>query len=796
MTALERRIIMTKYHKKDTPPLWMNIRKYSLVSLFSFLLFFSILFSSCSNTKFLSENETLYTYSWFAEKGIMKVKNKPLKAYEVFLIGQAKTNRPFIFFPRLNLSVYNYFQPSGTWGFRYYMRRVFAKPPVLLKQVDPEFRVLVMKQKLFDFGHFDSDVLLDLKYYGKNNKKVRAKYTIIFKPAYTYRNYRFIKNNSHLDSLIITAFPKSVIKSGNDYWLKELKEERHRLSTIINNKGYYFFSPNDLLFNADTTAGNKQVDLSIRIKDNISDKAYKQYHIRNVNIFVNSKKSKQEKDELNDSIFINNCYYQSIGHPFKPPIITKVISIKPKELYSFTHEENTLKYLQGMGAFSSVQINYKEVDSLSNLLDAHISLTPLKPIQTNLDISFATKSNDFLGPTASASIGHMNIFKGAEQLILSVDGGFEWQKKSKRREYELGANSYEIGTLLKLNFPRFLLPFKIKTQSARYVPQTFTSIGFRSLKRVQYYSMNLSHINFGYSWRASPKQDYKLELITINYLNITQKSSEFNDFLGEYPLVAKSFEEQFIIGSTFSFTFTNNPKRQQFHQLFYNGIVDVSGNLLNAIYNLAGLKEKHDKQAKFLSTPYSQYIKLTNDFRYYMVFNEKKQIATRLIAGIGIPFNNSEVLPYVKQYYAGGSQDIRAFFARSIGPGSYHPPIDQTGNILLDQSGEIKLEANIEYRFPITYHTSGAFFIDAGNIWLLKEDASRPGGEFKFNTFLNEIAIGSGLGVRIDITYFILRMDVGVPIRKPYIPGSNKWIFNSPDFFNEYIISLAVGFPF
>ena len=770
--------------------------KNSNFSMIAIIALFAILLSSCSNTKFLSKDETLYTYTWFGEKGITKIKNKPLKAYEVFLIGQVKTNRPFILLPRLNLSIYNYYQTNKSWGFKYYMHRVFAKPPVLLKQVDPEFRVLVMKQKLFEFGHFDSDVLLDLKYYGKNNKKVRAKYTILFKPAYTYRKYTYIKNNSCFDSIISSSFTNNLIKKGNDYWLKELKDERQRLSYIINDKGYFFFNPDNLLFNADSTAGNKQVDLSLRIKDKIPNNAYKQFHIRKVNIFVNAKKPSRKKDNINNSVFINDCYYQSIGHPYRPKIITQVISIKPNELYTFTNQENTLKYLQGMGAFSSVQLDYSEVDSISNLLDAHITLTPLKSIQTNIEVDFSTKSNDFIGPTATASIGRMNVFKGAEQLIFSIDGGFEWQKQSKRQEYELGLNSYEIGTLLKLNIPRFIFPFKIKNFSKRYVPQTFTSIGFRSLKRVQYYSMNLSHINFGYSWRTTPKKEYKLELLTINYLHLTQTSSAFNDFLTEYPLVAKSFEEQFIIGSTFSYIFTNNPKTYQFNQIFYNGIVDISGNLVNAIYNLAGLKENKDDQAMLFGTPYSQYIKLTNDFRYYMVFNEKRQIATRLIAGIGIPFNNSEVLPYVKQYYAGGSQDIRAFFARSIGPGSYHPTIDGFGNTLLDQSGEIKLEANIEYRFPITYHTSGAFFIDAGNIWLLKDDPARPGGKFEFNSFLNEIAIGSGAGVRIDITYFVLRIDVGIPIRKPYIQGSEKWIFNDPSFLKEYIISLAVGFPF
>ncbi len=209
------------------------------------------------------------------------------------------------------------------------------------------------------------------------------------------------------------------------------------------------------------------------------------------------------------------------------------------------------------------------------------------------------------------------------------------------------------------------------------------------------------------------------------------------------------------------------------------------------------MKEPNSTEpGKLFGTPYAQFVKLTNDLRYYIYFNAKRQIATRLIAGIGVPFNNSSVLPYVKQYFAGGSQDIRAFYARSIGPGSYKPADSIPGGVFLDQSGEIKLEGNIEYRFPITYKTSGAFFVDAGNVWLLKEDESRPGGKFEFNKFLNEIAVGSGLGIRLDITYFVIRLDVAVPLRKPYISGKEKWIFNNSSFWSDYVISLAVGYPF
>jgi outer membrane protein assembly factor BamA len=309
--------------------------------------------------------------------------------------------------------------------------------------------------------------------------------------------------------------------------------------------------------------------------------------------------------------------------------------------------------------------------------------------------------------------------------------------------------------------------------------------------------MNLSQIKFGYNWRTSPKREYRIEPVSIDYLRLTETSAEFDQFLEDYPQVALSFEEQFIIGSTASYVYTSTQKRRQRNQFYYNGTLDVAGNLVDAVYRLAGPSQTDSASPNtLLGSPYAQYAKVTNDLRYYYFITEKAQIASRLLAGIGVPYGNSEVLPYVKQYFAGGSQDIRAFYARSLGPGSYTPPDSLQQQGFLDQSGEIKLMGSIEYRFPITYNVYGAFFLDAGNVWLIDEDESRPGGKFEFDKFLDDIAVGTGLGLRVDIEYFVVRLDMGIPVRKPYLTGNEQWIFSNSSFFGDYILSLAVGYPF
>jgi len=765
------------------------------ILLFAVLEMVLMFVSSCSNTKFLTEKEHLYTYTWLGEKGIGKVKNKPLKAYELYSTARVKTNRPLIMMPRTNLAIYNYMKPKKKWGLHKYMFRVFGKPPVLLKTVNPDFRLKVMEQQLFDFGHFDSEIKLDLKYYGKNDKKVRAKYKIFFKPAYTINEYDFLPEENDVDRIIESSMSETLIKTGDEYWVKTLKQERYRLGRVLSDKGYYFFRPDYLLFDADTTIGKKQLNLSLFLKDDIPLKAYKKYSVRDVNVSLIPRPDILEGDNTVDSIMVNGCHYFAIGNVFRPEIITKAISIKPNSVYSFKTHENTLKYLQEMGAFKSVIIDFVEVDT--SQLDANIVLEQLDPVQTNLNLNFAVSSDDFMGPQAIAAISHSNVFGGAERLSLQISGGFEWQKYSKRKEYDLGFNSYDFGTQVNLTFPRFLLPFEVRGQSKKYVPQTFTGIGFRRLKRVRYYSMNLSLVNFGYSWRTSPKREYKVQPLAVNYLRLTESSQEFDDFLEKYPQVALSFEEQFIIGSVYNYTYLTKLKRRPFDQFYYKAELDLAGNLLGAVYSLSGKSNSPGEGPdEIMGAPYSQYFKITNDVRYSLFFTKKSQIASRIIAGIGVPYANSEVLPYVKQYFVGGSQDIRAFYARSIGPGSFQPSDSIQRTTFIDQSGEIKLEVNVEFRFPITYKTSGALFVDAGNVWLINEDTSRPGGKFGFDSFARQIAIGSGLGLRVDIDYFVLRLDVGVPLRKPYKEKNNYWIFSNPQYFSDFVISFAVGLPF
>ncbi len=751
-------------------------------------LLFVLVLSSCSNTKFLKDDEKLYTRTWFKWKGKKNVERLPYKAYDVVYTGYVRTNWNYVTFSRSGLTFYNYMKPSRTWGVRHYIWSVMSKPPVLLSYVKPEQRLKKMQQSLFDQGHFDSKISLELRYKGKDKKRVQAIYTINMKESYHYRSYNYFSRGTSYDKLILEDMPNSKIKVGDEYWLLNIKNERQRVADMLRNEGYFFFNPDFFIFDMDTTVGNKKIDAILRVKSDIAPYKKEKYSVNNLRIYFEVNRDSIDDIDLKyDST--NRVYYQEQDF-FKQKYINREISILDDSIFKLDNHKNTLSYINGFGIFKQVEMVYSIDSTKENSLNANLFLNPIAPISTSLEVNFATKSNDFLGPSAVLSLAHANAFHGAEKLSLQLDGGIEWQKASKRKEYSLGFNSFEIGVKTVLEFPRFLLPFKLKKQSKKYIPKTYTILGYKMIRRVKYYQMSLVHANFGYKWHADNGLRWKIEPLTFNYITTIGKSQEFSDYLDKYPSVARSFDEQFILGSTYSMTIERISKRNVFKNFYNNITIDLAGNVINAFANKVS-----NGPDDILGVNYSQYFKITNDFRHYLHISPVKKLVTRVLVGVGVPYNKSTVLPYIKQYFAGGSNDLRAFYARTIGPGSYKKDNTNT-NILLDQSGEIKLIGNIEYRFPITYKLDGAVFLDAGNVWLINEDTSRVGGKFEFNRFYKEIAVGAGVGLRINLDYVVMRLDVALPLRRPYKDFDKYWTFSSPYLWRDYILSFAIGYPF
>ena len=407
------------------------------------------------------------------------------------------------------------------------------------------------------------------------------------------------------------------------------------------------------------------------------------------------------------------------------------------------------------------------------------------------ELQAISKSNNFAGPALNFTYRNRNLFNGGETLNLTAKFAYEFQLG--RGELE-GMNSLELGLGADLIYPRVLFFVPIKERFSYSVPKTKISVGTEFLDRQGQYRLNTISGNFGYFWNANQFVYHEINPISINLVNPTNITDDFQAILDANPFLRSSFERQFIVGTNYTFNYNKLADQFRTHGIFAGVGIDLAGNGLYAVSNLGG-----SESGEFLSLPYAHYAKADLDLRYYFRPSEKQTIATRLFAGVGKPLGQSLSLPFIKQFFSGGPNSIRAFRIRSLGPGTYRPE-EFNQESFYDQAGDIRLEGNIEYRFPIISVLQGAAFMDAGNVWLMNENEKLPGGKFT-SSWWDELAVGTGVGLRIDVQFFVIRFDLAVPLRIPYLPEGERWV-DSFELKNKswrqdnLIFNFAIGLPF
>jgi hypothetical protein len=381
-----------------------------------------------------------------------------------------------------------------------------------------------------------------------------------------------------------------------------------------------------------------------------------------------------------------------------------------------------------------------------------------------------------------------NIFRGAELFTTSVYAGLEEQAVGGGQTIRTTRG----GVDLNLYIPRIVSPFHWST-SSQFVPKTRINAGYEIFDRSGQYTLTSAKTSFGYVFKQSLPTEHQVTLININLVNPTNITPAYQAMLDTNITQRRAIERQFIIGSIYNFTYNSQarPNRKP-NNFYFRGNVDLSGNLLGLF---TGANIDHGKQREIFNTPFSQYARFELDFRHYLSFSKYSMLASRITGGLGIAYGNSSTLPFVKEFFAGGTNDIRAFRSRALGPGSYFPGVPTKNTFIPDQPGDVKLEANLEYRTKLFSVVRWALFIDAGNIWTRQADTSRPGSQFSSH-FLNDVAVGIGTGLRFDISILILRVDVATPIRYPWLPNGQKWVFNKTTDISNMVLNLAIGYPF
>jgi outer membrane protein assembly factor BamA len=480
---------------------------------------------------------------------------------------------------------------------------------------------------------------------------------------------------------------------------------------------------------------------------------------------------------------------------FRSIIYSRNLVFKPGDLYSRDKHNLALNRLVSLGVFKFVKVRYIPADTAriladtgkDNKLNMFIYLTPGQKKSIRFEVSGLTRDDNSTGGEVALSWRNRNIFKGAELFTASVYAGLE--------EQYLGANqkiaTRRGGIDLNLFIPRIISPFRWSTNSG-FVPKTKISAGYGLFDRSREYTLISAKGSFGYIFKENIETEHQLTVATINYVRPTNIDPSFRHVLDTNIMLARSIERQFIIGSAYNFNYNTQarPNRNK-NNFYFNGNVDVSGNLLGLV---TGANINKGKQVNIFNIPFAQYVRLEADFRHYLSFSQYSMLATRITGGVGISYGNSTTMPYIKEFFAGGTNDIRSFRSRALGPGSYN--YRKQGTILIpDQPGDIKLVAQAEYRTKLFSIVRWALFVDAGNIWTLRTDSSRPGSKFT-SSFLNDVAVGVGTGLRFDLRILVLRVDVAVPVRHATLTDGNKWAFNKAADISNMVLNLAIGYPF
>ena len=751
-------------------------------------LFFTFV---CSNTRYLPEGDLLFTGSSVTVKdSVLKKKERKALENELETLLRPKPNKN-IFGLRPKLLIYNLAgEPKNEKGIRHWLRTKVGEAPVLFSKVDLDYNVAVLRNFTENRGYFKTRVSADST---AKNKRATAEYIVLPKRQYKIKSVQFPVDSTDLGKSIARTSRRTLLKEGDPYDLEVIKAERERIDARLKEKGYYYFNPDYILAQVDSTKGDHEVTIKLKIKDATPEKATIAYKINKIVVYPNfsiSKDSVTYKKE--DFVQYKDFTIIDTANNFKPRVFDRALFFKKGDLYKRKNHNLSLNRFVNLGTFNFVKNEFKVSDSLKNTLDAYYYLTLLPKKFIRVEVLGKTNSAGYTGSEINANWNNRNVFRGAELLTVSIFAGADFQISGENK----GQNIFKLGTETSLTWPRLIVPFPIES-AAEFVPKTKATMRYEYQNRTQLYALNSFKTSFGYIWKNDIRKEHQLNVVDITYVSPNNVTAEYQQDILDDPALGKVIEKQLIFGPTYSYTFTNTMQKRKKNTFYFNGEVDLAGNFTGLA---TGANVKLGDTIKIFDVPFSQYVKVNADFRHYLKLGKESQLASRIIVGAGFAYGNSTTLPTTKQFVVGGTNSIRAFRARSLGPGSFQAPLT-SNSYFPDQSADLKLEFNTEYRAKIYGLMKGALFVDAGNIWLLNADPNKPGAEIS-KDFMKQIAVGTGAGLRFDFSFLILRTDLAIPLRKPYLPEGQRWVIDDIDFGSgswrkeNLILNIAIGYPF
>ncbi len=767
------------------------MRKYSGLVI----VLLAVIASSCSVKRFLPAGERLYKGS-----NIKVEKNKETAATSKSLkktITLATSPKPNKFLFGQPYKVWFWYvigEPKREKGLKAFLRNRLGEPPVLSSRVNAQATAENIVSLMENLGYFHTTAQGDTTNTGSYFTK--ANYTVQVQPQYRLAKIEWVSDSTPILKLLQRNSQRvGLLKAGNPYTLSDITAERDRLDLVLKQRGYYYFNPDYLMAYADTTIGDRKVNLYLNIKKTTPEAAKHAYKINSITVFPNYTLTSNQLDTSKTGYEVyDRLRIKDEQHKFKQKLFATTITYRPGSIYSSRAQNTTLNRFIGLGTFKFVKNRFQAVkDSTrkdtSYKMDVYYYLTPAKQKSIQGEIDGFTKENNYVGGQVSLNWKNRNLWRGAEQFGVKTYVALETTSGGA-----VSNNNYRLGTEVTLKVPKYVTPFFHIKESNFYPPSTSFLVGYEYYRRDVYYTKNLFRFAYEATWKPNVQKQYTISPVALSYSLATNITDSFNKEALTNPSLLLTVYNEAILGSYGSYTYNSNFRSKR-NKIYFNAAIDLSGNIAGLV---TGAKDYRSKN--IFGVPFAQYVKLDGDYHYTHKMKSGVDWANRLQIGIGLPYNNSRLLPFTKLYTIGGSNSIRGFRSRTLGPGKYKPT-DEDQRFLQVIGGDYRLLANTELRFPFSKALSGAVFLDAGNIWTKDTILFGPLGKLS-KDFYKEIAVATGIGIRFDAQVLLIRADLGTPLRKPYLPSGQRWVFNQFNFGSaawrreNLILNIAIGLPF
>lgn len=761
-----------------------------------------MLLTACSTTKHVPEGK--YLLDDVKINITDKDKDTPLKSADMMNYLRQIPNHKVLGGLRLQLAFYNLSGKDSTNWFNKWVRRVGSAPVIY----DPSLTDASVKQlstALANKGYMNSTVTVDTL--GNIDKKrMKVTYNVTFGQPHYVSSISYNIPNDTLRELILADSAQFLVKQNSVFDRNLLDEERQGISERLRSKGYFAFNKEYITFTADTAAGEKNVNLTMNLmRPYLSESmpyytSHRPFYVRNVTFVTsyNPATMHNSTDFDEKDLVWHNDYRIFYGDDryLRASVLEESCFISPGKQYNSKDVDRTYEAFGRLGIVKFVNIELVPVGEIDGKiwLDAYVLLSRTKPQTASVSLEGTNSEGDF-GFGVGLGYQHRNVFKGSE--ILNAKFKASYESLSGDLSGFINDNYSEYQAELGIRYPKFKAPFLKRSFKQKILAQTEFALNFNYQERPEYTRV-IAGAGWRYLWsERTNKTRHTFNLMDLNYVNLPKSKSSFIENISN-PLLRYSYEDHLIMRMGYSYYHSNKKEANMMRKLYQPDVytirvaTETAGNLLYGISNLIG-QDKEDGTYKVVGINYSQYFKVDADYSFTHSFNPKSSLAFHVGVGAAMPYGNSKVLPFEKRFYAGGANSVRGWGVRTLGPGSYFAT--NSVNSFIYQCGDIRLDLNLEYRAKLFWVLELGAFIDAGNIWTIREYEDQPGGVFKFNKFYEQIALSYGLGIRMDFTYFLLRLDVGMKAHNP-ASGQERWPLLHPDWGRDSAFHFSVGYPF